>query len=103
VIVFVASIGILSALGDATPIGPLLNEPLFERVSVPNVDEVTEAVEGPRTQLQVTGGLGLFLAYQAVRSFVRPRLEARAREKREAEAREKRDAEARGKDEDAGA
>ena len=40
VIVFVASIGILSALGDATPIGPLLNEPLFERVSVPNVDEV---------------------------------------------------------------
>ena len=40
VIVFVASIGILSALGDATPIGPLLNEPLFKKVPVPNVDEV---------------------------------------------------------------
>ena len=39
-IVFVASIGILSALGDATPIGPLLNEPLFKKVPVPNVDEV---------------------------------------------------------------
>ena len=64
---------------------------------------MTEAVEGPRTQLQLTGGLGLYVAYQAVAAFVRPRLEARAREKREAEAREKRDAEARGNDEDAGA
>ena len=55
-LVFVAAIGILSALGDATPIGPLLNEPFLREVAAPGgVDAVTEAVEGPRTQLQLTG------------------------------------------------
>ena len=84
-LVFVAAIGVVSALAGDSPLGRALNGPVFTRVESPEVDAAGTAFD-TATSLQASSGLFIVIAYNVVARFVRPKIEEMAQEKREASA-----------------
>jgi len=86
-LVIVTGIAALSYFGDGTPIGDVLNSPLFREEE--NTDRQLDAAGTPYsdddTKRVPTAGLFLLAGYQVVNRVIRPRLAAAAREKEAAE------------------
>ena len=93
-LIIVAALGLVSYFAGDTTLGRWLSEPPIQKVAVEQQRDDAGTPYGPTEANQLTGGLGVLVAYNLAGTFLRPKLQERARLKAEAEAKAEAETEA---------